>query len=146
MALSDAEIQSARGAWAKLYANAEDNGATVLARMFTDYPETKSYFSHFKGMGSAAEMEGSSQVRNHGKKVFNALNDMVQHLDSMDALNGIANPLGKKHATQLKVDPKYFRVICDVILQVMEEKCGGDARAAFDKVTNVVCSQLSAAY
>ncbi|XP_043941432.1 cytoglobin-1-like [Protopterus annectens] len=145
MALSAAEIQNARDAWEKFYANVEDNGAAMLARMFSSYPDTKSYFKNFK-LGSAAEMEGSAQVRGHGKTVLGALNNMVQHLDSMDALNGIINPLAKKHATQLNVDLQYFDVLCNILLQVMEEKCGGNAKAAFAKVTSLVCNQISAAY
>lgn len=78
--------------------------------MFTEHPDTKSYFTHFKGMDSAEEMKQSDQVRGHGKKVFTAINDMVQHLDNSEAFLGILNPLGKKHATQLKIDPKNFRV------------------------------------
>ncbi|XP_029448527.1 cytoglobin-1-like [Rhinatrema bivittatum] len=146
MALSDVDVQSARGAWAKLYTNMEENGTRVLVRMFTEYPDTKSYFSHFKGIGSAAEMEQSAQVRGHGKKVFSALNDMIQCLDNTDAFSGMVNPLGKKHATQLKVDPKYFRVICDIISQLIEEQCGRDGRAAFEKVTTILCTQLNSAY
>lgn len=83
---------------------------SFLNRMFTEHPDTKSYFTHFKGMDSAEEMEQSDQVRGHGKRVFTAINDMVQHLDNSEAFLGILNPLGKKHATQLKIDPKNFRV------------------------------------
>lgn len=83
---------------------------SFLNRMFTEHPDTKSYFTHFKGMDSAEEMKQSNQVRGHGKKVFSAINDMVQHLDNSEAFLGIVIPLGKKHATQLKIDPKNFRV------------------------------------
>lgn len=83
---------------------------SFLNRMFTEHPDTKSYFTHFKGMDSAEEMKQSDQVRGHGKKVFSAINHMVQHLDNSEAFLGIVTPLGKKHATQLKIDPKNFRV------------------------------------
>ncbi|TFK07231.1 interleukin-6 receptor subunit beta-like [Platysternon megacephalum] len=115
-------------------------------RMFTEHPDTKSYFTHFKGMGTAEEMEQSDQVRSHGKRVLTTINDLVQHLDSTDAFLGIVNPLGKKHAMQLKVDPKNFRIICDIILQLMEEKYGGDCKASFQKVTNEICTRLNNAY
>lgn len=32
MSFSEAEVQGARGAWEKMYADAEDNGTTVLVR------------------------------------------------------------------------------------------------------------------
>ncbi|NWZ42769.1 CYGB1 protein, partial [Brachypodius atriceps] len=146
MSLSEAEVQSARCAWEKIYVDAEDNGTAVLVRMFTEHPDTKSYFTHFKGMDSAEEMKQSDQVRGHGKKVFSAINDMVQHLDNSEAFLGIVTPLGKKHATQLKIDPKNFRIICDIILQLMEEKFGGDSKASFEKVTNEICTHLNNIY
>ncbi|TRZ15051.1 hypothetical protein HGM15179_012031 [Zosterops borbonicus] len=234
MSLSEAEVQSARGAWEKIYVDAEDNGTAVLIRMFTEHPDTKSYFTHFKGMDSAEEMKQSDQVRGHGKKVFSTINDMVQHLDNSEAFLGIVTPLGKKHATQLKIDPKNFRnltkmtvidqrmftehpdtksyfthfkgmdsaeemkqsdqvrghgkkvfstindmvqhldnseaflgivtplgkkhatqlkidpknfrIICDIILQLMEEKFGGDSKASFEKVTNEICTHLNNIY
>lgn len=114
--------------------------------MFTEHPDTKSYFAHFKGMDSAEEMKQSDQVRGHGKRVFTAINDMVQHLDNSEAFLGVVNPLGKKHATQLKIDPKNFRIICDIILQLMEEKFGGDCKASFEKVTNEICAHLNNVY
>ncbi|NXQ27915.1 CYGB1 protein, partial [Alaudala cheleensis] len=156
MSLSEAE--SAHGAWEKIYVDAEDNGTAVLVRMFTKHADTKSYFTHFKGMDSAEEMKQSDQVRGHGKKVFSAINDMVQHLDNSEAFLGIVTPLGKKHDTQLKIDPKNFRftlvvsslllvyIICDIILQLMEEKFGGDSKASFEKVTNEICTHLNNIY
>ncbi|XP_046763375.1 eye-globin isoform X4 [Gallus gallus] len=117
-----------------------------VKRMFTEHPDTKSYFTHFKGMDSAEEMKQSDQVRGHGKRVFTAINDMVQHLDNTEAFLGILNPLGQKHATQLKIDPKNFRIICDIILQLMEEKFGGDCKASFEKVTNEICTHLTNIY
>uniref|UniRef100_A0A8C4X8G4 superoxide dismutase n=1 Tax=Erpetoichthys calabaricus TaxID=27687 RepID=A0A8C4X8G4_ERPCA len=118
MAVPAGDIAAARGVWSKIFASPEDNGAAVLARMFSDHPETKSYFSHFGGLD-----EGSAQVRAHGKTVLTALNDMIQHLDSADGFNGVVAPLAKKHATQLKVDPKNFRLLSPstIIEEVSEE-------------------------
>ncbi|KAI6079683.1 Cytoglobin-1-like protein [Aix galericulata] len=123
-----------------------DCDISIMFWMFTEHPDTKSYFTHFKGMDSAEEMKQSDQVRGHGKRVFTAINDMVQHLDNTEAFLGILNPLGQKHATQLKVDPKNFRIICDIILQLMEEKFGGDCKASFEKVTNEICTHLNNVY
>ncbi|CAN0060648.1 unnamed protein product [Bubo scandiacus] len=117
MSSSEAEVQSARGVWEKMYVDAEDNGTAVLIRMFTDHPNTKTYFTHFKGMDSTKEMKQSDQVGGHSKMVFTAINNMVQHLDNSKAFLGIVNPLGKTHVTQLKIDPKNFRIICDIIFK-----------------------------
>uniref|UniRef100_A0A8C8BCK2 superoxide dismutase n=1 Tax=Otus sunia TaxID=257818 RepID=A0A8C8BCK2_9STRI len=115
MSSTEAEVQSARGVWEKMYVDAEDNGTVVLIRMFTDHPDTKTYFTHFKGMDSTKEMKQSDQVGGHSKMVFIAINNMVQHLDNSKVFLGIVNPLGKTHATQLEIEPKNFRIICDII-------------------------------
>ncbi|KAG2463593.1 cytoglobin-1-like [Polypterus senegalus] len=141
MAVPAGDIAAARGVWSKIFASPEDNGGAVLARMFSDHPETKSYFSHFGGLD-----EGSAQVRAHGKVVLTALNDMIQHLDSADGFNGVVTPLAKKHATQLKVDPKNFRVICDVILAIIDEKFGGEGRGGMEKVASALCGQINSVY
>ncbi|NXQ84287.1 CYGB1 protein, partial [Nyctibius grandis] len=148
---SEAEVQSAHGAWEKIYVDAKDNGTTVLDvsflnRMFTEHSDTKSYFTHFKGMDSVEEVKQLDQVRGHGKRLFTTINGMVQHVDNSEAFLGLVNPLGKKRATQLKIDPKIFWIICDIILQLMEEKFGGDCKAYFEKVTNEICAHLNDVY
>ncbi|MBN3315928.1 CYGB protein, partial [Atractosteus spatula] len=110
MAVSAGDATAARAIWGKLYASAEDNGTAALVKMFINSPDTKSYFGHFSGMGSAADMEASPQVRNHGRTVFGALNEMMSQVESDAGLSAIISPLATKHATQLKVDSKNFRV------------------------------------
>ncbi|XP_043938914.1 cytoglobin-1-like [Protopterus annectens] len=152
MALTADDIQKAKSVWEKFYVNAEDNGAIVLSRMFKEHPHTVSYFTNFKelqsiaGTASAAKLEGLSEVRAHGKKVLSALNDMVQQVDNMDALKAIIEPLGKKHAVELKVDVKEFEILCGILLDLMAEKCGEDTKTDFKKVTDVVCEQIKSTY
>nr|VDB32533.1 GbE1c [Protopterus aethiopicus] len=152
MALVADDIQKAKSVWEKFYVNAEDNGAIVLSRMFKEHPHTVSYFTNFKelqsiaGTASAAKLEGLSEVRAHGKKVLSALNDMVQQVDNMDALKAIIEPLGKKHAVELKVDVKEFEILCGILLDLMAEKYGEDTKTDFKKVTDVVCEQIKSTY
>ncbi|XP_043916178.1 cytoglobin-1-like [Protopterus annectens] len=114
MALAAENIQKAMSVWEKFYVNAEDNGAIVLSRMFKEHPHTVSYFTNFKelqsiaGTASVTDLEGLSEVCAHGKKVLSALNDMVQKVENMDVLKAVIEPLGKKHAVELKVDVKEF--------------------------------------
>ncbi|XP_043942506.1 cytoglobin-1-like [Protopterus annectens] len=152
MALAADDIQKAKSVWDKFYVNAEDNGAIVLSRMFKEHSHTVSYFTNFKelqsiaGTASAAKLEGLSEVRAHGKKVLSALNDMVQQVDNMHALKAIIEPLGKKHAVELKVDAKEFEILCGILLDLMAEKCGEDTKTDFKKVTDVVCEQIKSTY
>nr|QJC64259.1 ancestral myo/hemoglobin [synthetic construct] len=147
VSLSEADKEAIRDVWGKVYANAEENGTTVLVRMFTEHPETKQYFSHFKDISTAEDMKGSPQVKAHGKRVMSALGDVVQHLDN---LSSVLKPLAEKHANKHKVDPHNFKLLSDVILAVLAEKFGGDftpeARAAWEKLLSVICTHLESAY
>nr|VDB32520.1 GbE1 [Lepidosiren paradoxa] len=152
MAMSADDIQKGRSAWEKFYANAEDNGAVVLSRMFKEHPHTVSYFKNFKELQSMAEkassveLQGLSEVRGHGKKVLSALNDMVQYLDNMDSLKKVTEPLGKKHAVELQVDVKDFDIIFTILLDLLGEKCGGDAKTDLKKVTDLLYEEIKSTY
>nr|VDB32529.1 GbE2b [Protopterus annectens] len=152
MALSAEDTQTASAVWEKIYADVEDNGAVVLSRMFKENPHTVSYFKNFTQLqsiaetASAEEIAALAEVRAHGKKVFSALNDMVSHLTNVDALKETINPLAKKHAAELKVDVKDFRIIFENLLDLIGEKQGADAKTAFKKVTDLIYEEIKAAY
>ncbi|XP_043941626.1 hemoglobin larval subunit beta-1-like isoform X1 [Protopterus annectens] len=152
MALSAEDTQTASAIWEKIYADVEDNGADVLSRMFKEHHHTVSYFKNFTQLQSVAETASAeeiavlAEVQAHGKKVFSALNDMVPHLNNVDALKETIAPLAKKHAAELKVDVKDFRIIFDNLLALIGEKQGADAKAAFKKVTDLIYEEIKAAY
>ncbi|NXT52248.1 HBA2 protein, partial [Pluvianellus socialis] len=86
--------------WEKVLGHQEDFGAEALTRMFTTYPQTKTYFPHFD------LQQGSDQVRGHGKKVVGALSNAVKSLDNLSqALSELSN----LHAYNLRVDPVNFK-------------------------------------
>nr|VDB32530.1 GbE2c [Protopterus annectens] len=152
MALSAEDTQTAGAVWEKIYADVEDNGAVVLSRMFKEHHHTVSYFKNFTQLQSVAETASAeeiaalAEVRAHGKKVFLALNDMVPHLTNVDALKETIAPLAKKHAAELKVDVKDFRIIFENLLDLIGEKQGADAKTAFKKVTDLIYEEIKAAY
>ncbi|KAM9222808.1 hemoglobin subunit alpha-2-like [Leptosomus discolor] len=119
----------------------EDFGAEALERLFCTYPQTKTYFPHFD------LKHGSDQVRNHGKKVVNALSTAVKNLDNLSqALAELSN----LHAYNLRVDPVNFKLLAQCFQVVMAVHLGKDytpeAHAAIDKFLTAVAAVLAEKY
>ena len=70
--------------------------------MLIVYPQTKTYFSHWKDLSP-----GSAQVSKHGKTVMGGFELAVSQLDDLKA--GLLN-LSELHAFTLRVDPANFKV------------------------------------
>ncbi|MGH0118796.1 UNVERIFIED_CONTAM: hypothetical protein FKN15_062258 [Acipenser sinensis] len=79
--LTQDDKQNIRDVWAKVFENAEENGKVVVIRLFVDHPETKKYFKNFKNIATEEELEKNARVKLHGKKVMNALNEVVENMD-----------------------------------------------------------------
>ncbi|TAR20461.1 hypothetical protein BV230_15225, partial [Lactiplantibacillus plantarum] len=77
MVLSAADKTNVKGVFSKIGGHAEEYGAETLERMFTAYPQTKTYFPHFD------LQHGSAQIKAHGKKVAAALVEAVNHIDDI---------------------------------------------------------------
>lgn len=79
----------------------------ILIVPFTDrlvyvYPQTKSYFDHWKETGPY-----SAPVRKHGITVMGGIYEAVSKID--DLTNGLLT-LSELHAFMLRVDPVNFKV------------------------------------
>ena len=70
-------------------------------RLFTSYPQTKTYFPHFD------LHRGSAHLRAHGSKVVAAVGDAVRNIDN---IAGALSKLSELHAYVLRVDPVNFKV------------------------------------
>ncbi|XP_010146843.1 PREDICTED: hemoglobin subunit alpha-D-like [Eurypyga helias] len=127
-------------AWEKVKAH-KDAGAESLERMFMSYPQTKTYFPHFDLHA------GSEQVRNHGKKVLNALDSAVKNMDN---LSQCLSELSNLHAYNLRVDPVNFKLLSQCLQVVMAVHLGKDytpeVHAAFDKFLSAVAAVLAEKY
>lgn len=75
--------------------------AALSRRTFLSFPTTKTYFPHFD------LSHGSAQVKAHGKKVGEALNNAVAHLNDLPTA---LSALSDLHAFKLRVDPVNFKV------------------------------------
>lgn len=71
------------------------------------YPWTQRYFDSFGDLSSASAIMGNPKVKAHGKKVIDAFNDGLKHLDN---LKGTFAHLSELHCDKLHVDPENFRV------------------------------------
>ncbi|XP_062294700.1 hemoglobin embryonic subunit alpha [Scomber scombrus] len=97
--------------WGKISSKADEIGANALGRMLVVYPQTKTYFSHWKDLSP-----GSAPVKKHGKTVMGGVADAVTKIDDLKA--GLLN-LSELHAFTLRVDPANFKIISHCILVVV---------------------------
>lgn len=70
-------------------------------RLFSSYPQTKTYFPHFD------LHPGSAQLRAHGAKVAAAVGEAVRNVDNLPSA---LSKLSELHAYVLRVDPVNFKV------------------------------------
>ncbi|XP_051245325.1 hemoglobin embryonic subunit alpha-like [Dicentrarchus labrax] len=109
--LTAKDKDAVRTFWAKVSGKAEDIGAEALARMLAVYPQTKTYFSHWKDQSPT-----SPSARKHGITVMTGVSDAVSKIDD---LKGGLLSLSELHAFTLRVDPANFKILSHNILVVM---------------------------
>uniref|UniRef100_A0A3B5ABE6 superoxide dismutase n=1 Tax=Stegastes partitus TaxID=144197 RepID=A0A3B5ABE6_9TELE len=148
--LTDKERVMIQDSWAKVYQNCDDVGVAILVRLFVNFPSSKQYFSQFKHIEDAEELEKSSQLRKHAHRVMNALNTLVESLDSSEKVASVLKLVGKAHALRHKVEPVYFKILSGVILEVLGEEFAEvvtpEVAAAWTKLLATVYCGITAVY
>ncbi|KAM7371831.1 hypothetical protein PAMP_009041 [Pampus punctatissimus] len=109
--LTAKDKNNVRSFWAIVSGKAEDIGMDALARMLIVYPQTKTYFAHWKDLSP-----GSAPVKKHGITVMNGVGFAVEKIDDLKA--GLLN-LSELHAFTLRVDPANFKILSHNILVVL---------------------------
>ncbi|TRY89220.1 hypothetical protein DNTS_025392 [Danionella cerebrum] len=129
MSLSAKDKAAVKALWAKVAGKADDIGHDALSRMLVVYPQTKTYFSHWKDL-----TPGSAPVRKHGSTVMGGVAEAVSKID--DLTSGLLN-LSELHAYLLRVDPANFKILSHNILVVLATMFPNDftpeAHVAMDK-------------
>ncbi|XP_016324109.1 hemoglobin embryonic subunit alpha-like [Sinocyclocheilus anshuiensis] len=142
MSLSAKDKAAVKDLWAKISGKADDIGQDALSRMLVVYPQTKTYFSHWKDLSP-----GSAPVRRHGKTVMSGVAEAVSKID--DLTSGLLN-LSELHAFQLRVDPANFKILSHNILVVLAILFPTDftpeAHVAMDKFLSALSLALSEKY
>uniref|UniRef100_H3B2L7 superoxide dismutase n=2 Tax=Latimeria chalumnae TaxID=7897 RepID=H3B2L7_LATCH len=123
-ALTEADKQNIRGIWKTVFENAEENGRTIVIRLFEKYPETKVYFKNFKNISTMEEMQKNEQIRIHGLRVMNSLNQVIQNIDNLNEVYSILTHLAKRHQYVHRVDVHNFKLIFGVIIKILKEALG----------------------
>ncbi|KAM9770834.1 cytoglobin-2 [Menidia menidia] len=119
--LSDTEREIIQDTWGHVYKSCEDVGVSVLIRFFVNFPSAKQYFSQFQDMEDPEEMERSCQLRQHARRVMNAINSVVENLHDPEKVSSVLALVGKAHAIKHKVEPMYFKILSGVMLEVLAE-------------------------
>ncbi|XP_041634435.1 hemoglobin embryonic subunit alpha-like [Cheilinus undulatus] len=109
--LTEKDKATVRAFWAKVSPRAQDIGTDALSRMLTVYPQTKTYFAHWKDTSP-----DSPSSKKHGITIMGGVDFAVSKLD--DLKGGLLN-LSELHAFTLRVDPANFKIISHCILVVM---------------------------
>ncbi|XP_029013848.1 hemoglobin embryonic subunit alpha-like [Betta splendens] len=140
--LSAKDKDAVRAFWAKVPGKEELIGADALSRMLAVYPQTKTYFSHWKDLSP-----GSPQVRKHGKTIVCGVGEAVGKIDNLTA--GLLN-LSELHAFTLRVDPANFKILSHNLLVVLAvifpEEFTPEAHVALDKFLASLAGALSEKY
>ncbi|XP_051245329.1 hemoglobin subunit alpha-1 [Dicentrarchus labrax] len=142
MSLTAKDKAAVKAFWGKVSGKAEDIGTDALSRMLVVYPQTKTYFSHWKDLSP-----GSAPVRKHGKTVMSGVADAVSKIDDLNA--GLLN-LSELHAFTLRVDPANFKILAHNILVVLSimfpEDFSPEVHVAMDKFLAALARALSEKY
>ncbi|KAJ1067364.1 hypothetical protein K5549_010482 [Capra hircus] len=127
--------------WSKISTQADVIGTETLERLFSCYPQAKTYFPHFD------LHSGSAQLRAHGSKVVAAVGDAVK---SIDNVTSALSKLSELHAYVLRVDPVNFKFLSHCLLVTLASHFPADftadAHAAWDKFLSIVSGVLTEKY
>ncbi|KAM6407644.1 hemoglobin subunit alpha-1 [Rhynochetos jubatus] len=141
MVLSSSDKNHVKSLFSKIGGHTEEYGTETLERMFTTYPQTKTYFPHFD------LHHGSAQIKVHGKKVVAALVEACNHIDD---IAGALSKLSDLHAQKLRVDPVNFKLLGQCFLVVVAihnpTLLTPEVHASLDKFLCAVGNVLTAKY
>ncbi|XDB64066.1 PREDICTED: hemoglobin subunit zeta [Capra hircus] len=141
MSLTRTERTIILSLWSKISTQADVIGTETLERLFSCYPQAKTYFPHFD------LHSGSAQLRAHGSKVVAAVGDAVK---SIDNVTSALSKLSELHAYVLRVDPVNFKFLSHCLLVTLASHFPADftadAHAAWDKFLSIVSGVLTEKY
>ncbi|XP_030068157.1 hemoglobin subunit zeta [Microcaecilia unicolor] len=141
MALTDGDKAAVVNLWSKISGQTEAIGNEALQRLFTGFPQTKTYFKHYD------LSPNSAQVRAHGARVLGAVGEATKYLDNLS--EGLSK-LSDLHAYNLRVDPENFKLLSHCFLVVLAVHFPAEftpqVQAAWDKYLVAISTVLTSKY
>ncbi|VTJ92021.1 Hypothetical predicted protein [Marmota monax] len=122
MSLTKSERAIIMSIWDKISMQSEIIGTETLERLFSSFPQTKTYFPHFD------LHPGSPQLRTHGSKVVAAIGDAVKNIDNIASA---LTKLSELHAYILRVDPVNFKKEITMVLSPADKT---NVKAVWNKI------------
>ncbi|KAI7810808.1 myoglobin [Triplophysa rosa] len=130
--------------WGAMEADYTAHGGEVLTRLFQEHPETLKLFPKFVGIAQG-DLAGNAAVAAHGATVLKKLGDLLK---AKGDHAGILKPLANTHANNHKIPLNNFKLITEIIVQLMAERAGldGAGQAALRRVFDVVIGDIDGYY
>ncbi|XP_066529789.1 hemoglobin embryonic subunit alpha-like [Hoplias malabaricus] len=142
MSLTAKDKETVKAFWATIAPKSDQIGADAFGRMLTVYPQTKTYFSHWKDLSP-----GAAPVKKHGKTVMTGVGEAISKID--DLTNGLLT-LSELHAFQLRIDPANFKILSHNLLVVLAihfpNEFTPEVHVSVDKFLAAVALALSEKY
>ncbi|KAM9837703.1 hemoglobin subunit alpha-D-like isoform 1-T2 [Aulostomus maculatus] len=139
--LSEKERKLLAETWDTLTPVAEYIGSDALLRMFTNFPGSKTYFSHLNISA------GSPHLFSHGKKIVLAIAEGARDISQLTITLA---PLQTYHAYVLRIDPSNFKLFSHCMLISLACHMGEDftpvLHAAMDKYLSAFAAVLAEKY
>ncbi|CAL1588073.1 unnamed protein product [Knipowitschia caucasica] len=140
--LSPKDKATVKAFWNQVQGYTDDIGRDALSRLIAVYPQTKTYFAHWKDVSP-----NSANVAKHGVTIMAAVSDAVTKIDDLKA--GLLQ-LSELHAFTLRVDPANFKLLAHCINVVLAikfpENFTAEVHMAFDKFLAALALALSEKY
>ncbi|XP_043945364.1 cytoglobin-2-like [Protopterus annectens] len=148
--LSTTDIKNIRDIWSIVCQNPEENGRTVVIRLFLDYPQTRTYFKNFKNIDTEEGIKESRQVRQHGRRVVMLLSKVIECLEDWDKTSTLLSELADRHQQHHKVEVVNFKFLFAALNSVYIDVFGPtftpDIEASWQKFYSLTYQQLEKCY
>lgn len=136
-------------------------GQRLMLRIFQKYPDIKALWQNPRITNNAATTAGGDDadapntanrwkmdLRNHGSKFFNSLDDLIMVVDKPEELFKMLHDIGVKHKGY-EVKPEHIQAIVDGLNHTMEfglkEKWTDSRQKSFGRLINIIVARTNRA-